>query len=371
MQSKKLYIIAGEASGDLHGSNVMKELFRKDPTIDIRFWGGDKMNAVGGTLAKHIRELAFMGFVEVLFNLRTILKNMKWCKSDILAYEPDAILLIDYPGFNMRIAKWAKKREIKVYYYISPTVWAWKEKRVESIRRDVYQLFVILPFEKPFYAKHNYDVEYVGHPLLDEIAHYRNSPQEDLNLKNKDNRPIIALLPGSRVQELKTKIPVMLTLVDAFPNYRFVIAGAPNMNVSVYDDLIGGKDIEVVFGKTYALLQQSEAAVVTSGTATLETGLFQIPQVVCYIGHPISYAIAKRLVNIKYISLINLILDREVVTELIQKECNSERLQQELALILKGGSKRTSMLESYSEMIALLGMGGASEKVAHHVLKTI
>src|SRR3989338_7999105 len=226
MAAKKLYIIAGEASGDLHGSNVMKELFRSEPDMDIRFWGGDKMEAVGGTMAMHIRKLAYMCFVEVLMNIRTILRNIHFCKEDIEAFQPDALLLIDYPGFNMRIAEWAKKRGIKVYFYISPTVWAWKEKRVEKIRRDVFQLFVILPFEKPFYAKHNYEVEYVGHPLLDAIEQYNEQPVEPLSIPD-DPRPIIAVLPGSRGMELKKKLPVMLTLVDAFPAYRFVIAGAP------------------------------------------------------------------------------------------------------------------------------------------------
>ena len=207
---KKLYIVSGEASGDLHGSNVMKELLKNDPDLDIRFWGGDKMAAVGGTMAKHIRELAFMGFVEVVMNLRTILRNMKFCKQDIKAFKPDAILLIDYPGFNMRIAEWAKKEGIRVFYYISPTVWAWKENRVEKIRRDVERLFVILPFEKPFYARHNYDVEYVGHPLLDEIEQYKQEAHDELSVSDEDKRPIVAVLPGSRVQELKTKLPVML-----------------------------------------------------------------------------------------------------------------------------------------------------------------
>jgi len=370
MAAKKLYIIAGEASGDLHGSNVMKELLRSEPDMDIRFWGGDKMEAVGGTMAMHIRKLAYMGFVEVLMNIRTILRNIRFCKEDIEAFKPDALLLIDYPGFNMRIAEWAKKRGIKVYFYISPTVWAWKEKRVEKIRRDVFQLYVILPFEKPFYAKHNYEVEYVGHPLLDAIEQYNEQPVEPLAIPD-DPRPIIAVLPGSRVMELKKKLPVMLTLVDAFPAYRFVIAGAPNMSKEIYDQLIGKHNVSVVFGQTYALLQQSEAAVVTSGTATLETGLFGIPQVVCYMGNPISFWIAKRLVNVKYISLINLILDEEIVTELIQNDCNPERLKKELSMILKGQPKRATIEEGYAKIKAMLGKGGASEKVAQSLLKTI
>lgn len=371
MNAKKLYIISGEASGDLHGSNVMKELYKEQPDLDIRFWGGDKMAAVGGTMAMHIRELAYMGFVEVLMNIRKILKNIRFCKQDIEAFQPDAILLIDYPGFNMRIAEWAKKKGIKVYYYISPTVWAWKEKRVEKIRRDVYKLFVILPFEKPFYAKHQYDVEYVGHPLLDEIDHYKQQVPTKLALDASDTRPIIAVLPGSRVQELKTKLPIMLTLVEAFPNYHFVIAGAPNMDEGLYKELIGNRSVSVVFGQTYQLLQQSEAAVVTSGTATLETALFGIPQVVCYIGNALSFQIAKRIVNVKYISLPNLILDRELLTELIQNDCNPQRLKQELSLIIKGGSKREMMLNAYQDIHGMLGLGGASQKVAQYLLKTI
>lgn len=368
---KKIYIISGEASGDLHGANVMKEIYRGAPDTNIRFWGGDKMTAVGGTRAKHIKELAFMGFIEVLLNIRTIIRNMRFCKKDILAFQPDALLLIDYPGFNLRIAEWAKKNNIKVYYYISPTVWAWKEKRVEKIRRDVYQLFVILPFEKAFYAKHNIDVTYVGNPLLDAIEQFNATPAQQLPLDPTDKRPIIAILPGSRVQELKTKLPVMLSLVDNYPEYHFVIAGAPNMDSSLYATFILEKDVSVVFGQTYTLLQQATAAVVTSGTATLETALFNVPQVVCYIGNPISYAIAKKLVSITYISLVNLILNKELVTELIQKECSVERLDESFKSIIPGGKKRETILAGYQELNDLLGIGGASEKVAQFLLKTI
>lgn len=368
---KKLYIIAGEASGDLHGSNVMKELYRDSPDMNIRFWGGDKMAAVGGTMAKHIRELAFMGFVEVVRNLPTILRNIRYCKADIEAFQPDALLLIDYPGFNMRIAEWAKKKGIKVYYYISPTVWAWKEKRVEKIRRDVFRLFVILPFEEAFYAKHNYEVEYVGHPLLDAIDQYNSQPMTPLQLAPGDDRPIIAVLPGSRMMELKTKLPVMLSLVDQFPQYRFVIAGAPNMSPEVYAELTRGYDVQIVYSQTYELLQQAESAVVTSGTATLETALFGVPQVVCYIGNAISYQIAKRLVHVKYIAIVNLILDKPLVTELIQNDCTPEHLKRELGLILKGQPKRDEIEKGYATVREMLGKGGASEKVAQSLLKTI
>lgn len=371
MSKKKLYIISGEASGDLHGANVMKEIYRNAPETTIRFWGGDSMSAVGGSQAKHIKELAFMGFIEVLLNIRTILRNIRFCKKDILDFQPDALLLIDYPGFNLRIAAWAKKNNIKVYYYISPTVWAWKEKRVENIRRDVFKLFVILPFEKAFYAKHNIDVTYVGNPLLDAIEQFKAEPIEKLTFNQNDNRPIVAILPGSRKQELKTKLPVMLSLVDKHPNFHFVIAGAPNMEPELYARFIGNKNVSIVFGQTYALLQQATAAVVTSGTATLETALFNVPQVVCYIGNPISYAIAKKLVSITYISLVNLILNKELVTELIQKECTSEGLNESFKNIIPGGEKRETIVAGYQELHDLLGIGGASKKVAQFLLKTI
>jgi lipid-A-disaccharide synthase len=370
--AKRLYIVAGEASGDLHGANVMKELYAQQPDIDIRFWGGDKMQAVGGTLAKHIRELAFMGFVEVLKNIRTIFKNIRYCKDDIQAFQPDALLLIDYPGFNMRIAKWAKKKGIKVYYYISPTVWAWKENRVKAIRRDVFKLYCIFPFEVDFYKKHLYEIEYVGHPLFDEIEYYQSKETQALQLtQNPTNKPIIALLPGSRKQELRTKLPVMLPLIDLYPEYHFVIAGAPNMDVEIYQELIQGKSIEVVYNQTYPLLQASTAAVVTSGTATLETALFDVPQVVCYIGNAISYQIAVRLVNVKYISIVNLILDKPSVVELIQHDCTTEKINAELNLLLNDQNRRKSVLQDYTTLKSMLGKGGASKKVAQSLLKTI
>jgi lipid-A-disaccharide synthase len=320
-----------------------------------------------------------MGFVEVLMNIRTILRNMKFCKEDILAFKPDALLLIDYPGFNLRIAKWAKENNIKVYYYISPTVWAWKENRVENIRRDVFKLFTILPFEKAFYAKHEIDVEYVGHPLLDEIRNYQNTEQTPLDIESTD-KAIVALLPGSRVQELKTKLPVMLALVDKYPQYHFVIAGAPNMDEAIYKEMIGSKSVSVVFGQTYTLLKASSLAVVTSGTATLETALFGVPQVVCYKGNPISYAIAKRLVKVKYISLPNLILDEPLITELIQGDCTIENVQREFELLQPGQQKRAQIEAGYRKISELLSqhdrdengdMKGASAKVAQYLLKTI
>ncbi len=367
---KRLYIVAGEASGDLHASNVMKQLYLINPELNIHFWGGDKMQAVGGKLVKHYRELAFMGFVEVLKNIRTIFKNIRFCKEDILNFKPDAILLVDYPGFNMRIAAWAKENNIKVYYYISPTVWAWKEKRVEKIRRDVHKMFVILPFEKPFYAKHAIEVEYVGHPLMDAIENYHAEEKKTLALNTEDIRPIIAVLPGSRVQELKTKLPVMLSIAKEFPEYRFVIAAAPGIETELYKEILPNVSFELVVGNTYGLLEKAFAAIVTSGTATLETALFHVPQVVCYIGNPISIAIARKLVNIKYISLPNLILDKLSITELIQNDCSKENLTHELRKITKNQLHRSQVLEDYTILSSSLGLGGASKKVAEKMLLT-
>lgn len=370
--ANKLYIISGEASGDLHGANVMKELYAQQPDIDIRFWGGDKMQAVGGVMAKHIRELAFMGFVEVLRNIRTIFKNIRFCKEDIERYQPDALLLIDYPGFNMRIAKWAKKKGIKVYFYISPTVWAWKENRVKAIRRDVFKLFCIFPFEVDFYKKHDYEIEYVGHPLFDEIEQYQAREEQPLILKkNPENKPIIAIVPGSRKQELKTKLPVMLPLVERYPDYHFVIAGAPNLDLELYESIVQDANVEIVFNQMYPLLKQAKAAVVTSGTATLETALFEVPQVVCYIGNAISYQIAVRLVHVKYISIVNLILDKPAVLELIQNDCKTDKIDAELKSLLLDENRRKQVLDDYQTLKNSLGKGGASKKVAQSLLKTI
>ncbi len=369
----KLYFIAGEASGDLHASNLMKALNEKDSNLEYRFWGGDKMAEIAGTPVKHIKDLAFMGFVEVLLNLKTILSNIKFCKSDIEKYKPDAIVLIDYPGFNLRIAEWAKERGIKVYYYISPQIWAWKQNRVHKIKRVVDHMFVILPFEADFYKKFDYNVEYVGHPLLDAVEQYRliQLPSDEFRkMNNLSDKPIIAILPGSRKQEIRVKLPIMLQAIKTFSDYQFVVAGAPSLEPTFYDEFIT-KDTSIVFGKTYDLLSASEAAIVTSGTATLETALLGIPEVVCYKASQISYSIAKRLVKIKFISLVNLIMDREVVKELIQHDCNSTMIAQELKEIIKGGSKRDKILSDYSEMSETLGGGGASKKIAQSLLKTI
>jgi lipid-A-disaccharide synthase len=366
----KYYIISGEASGDLHASNLMKALKKEETHTDFRFWGGDLMEQVGGTLVKHYRELAFMGFAEVFMNLRTILNNIKFCKRDILEYGPDAIILVDYPGFNLRIAEFAKKKNIVVHYYISPQIWAWKENRIKKIKRDVDHMYVILPFEKDFYEKkHNYPVHFVGHPLLDAIAdRERIDPLVFAKENNLSDKPIVALLPGSRKQEITKMLSVMLKMVSKFPDHQFVIAGAPSQELNFYKKFIDTENIAIVENKTYDLLSVSTAALVTSGTATLETALFKVPEVVCYKGNEISYQIGKRLVNVKYISLVNLILDKEVVTELIQDEFNEENLENELFKILDH-KHREDMFDQYIELEQKLGGKGASEKTAKLIIK--
>lgn len=368
----KYYIIAGEASGDLHGSNLMKELHLQDPQASIRFWGGDLMAEAGGYLVKHYKELAFMGFIEVIFNLKTILKNIEICKKDILDFNPNVLIFIDYPGFNLRIAKWAKQLGIKNHYYISPQIWAWKESRITAIKRDVDKMYVILPFEKEYYeTKHNFPVEFVGHPLIDAIQNRKNT---DSAAFRKDNNlsdlPIIAILPGSRKQEIRKMLSVMLSVVTDFPNYQFVIAGAPSQEYSFYAPFLKTHSVQFISNKTYDLLSHSTAALVTSGTATLETALFKVPEVVCYKGSWISYQIAKRIVTLKFISLVNLILDKEVVTELIQSDCNSEKVTIELTKILNP-NHRKEVLDHYLELENKLGGQGASKKTAHLIVKSI
>lgn len=365
----KYYIIAGEASGDLHGSNLMKNLFKQDPEAEIRFWGGDLMQQAGGTLVKHYRDLAFMGFAEVAMNLKTILGNIKFCKADILKFQPDVIIYIDYPGFNMRIAQWAKKIGIKNHYYISPQIWAWKENRIKAIKRDVDKMYVILPFEKDFYEKkHGFSVEFVGHPLIDAI---HNRPKTDAEQFKKENgldqRPIIALLPGSRKQEIAKMLTEMLSVINDFTEYQFVIAGAPSQEFSFYQQFLTTDQVHFISNKTYDLLSVAHAALVTSGTATLETALFKVPEVVLYKGNWISYQIAKRVITLKYISLVNLIMDREVVTELIQDECNPKRIREELEKLLQPDS-RTVLLKNYDLLEEKLGGDGASEKTAKFII---
>lgn len=361
----KYYLIAGEASGDLHAANLMKSLKEKDAAADFRFWGGDLMQAVGGTLVKHYRELAFMGFAEVIANLRTIFKNIALCKKDILAYEPDVIIFIDYPGFNFRIAKWAKQQGIPTHYYISPQIWAWKENRIKAIKRDVDEMYVILPFEKDFYEKkHQYPVHFVGHPLLDAIDQREEiSFEQFIEVNQLPNKPIIALLPGSRKQEISKMLETMLSITPHYPDYQFIIAGAPSQDEAYYQQFLKKNQVFLISNKTYNLLSVASAALVTSGTATLETALFNVPEVVCYKGSSISYQIAKRIINLDYISLINLIMDKEVVKELIQGEFNSKNLKNELDLILKN-PKRENILKEYKELKNKLGGIGASKKTA-------
>ena len=368
----KYYIIAGEASGDLHGSNLMKALYKEDPAADIRFWGGDLMQNVGGTIVKHYSELAFMGFVEVVMNLNTILNNIKICKADIEKFSPDVIIFIDYPGFNMRIAKWAKLKGIKTHYYIAPQIWAWKENRIKAVKRDFNKLFVILPFEKDFFeVKHQFPVDFVGHPLIDAIHNRVKTEGVTFRKANDlDEKPIIAILPGSRKQEISKMLSVMLSIVTDFPEYQFVIAGAPSQEYQFYKPFLTKKNVKFISNKTYDLLSIATAALVTSGTATLETALFKVPEVVCYKGSWISYQIAKRVITLKYISLVNLIMDEEVVTELIQDKFNSKNLKQELSKLLDE-NHRKAILKKYDDLESNLGGIGASEKTAKLILNDL
>jgi len=368
----KYYLIAGEASGDLHGANLMRALQQIDPKAEFRFWGGDRMEAVGGKLIKHYRDLAFMGFWEVITNLKTILRNIDFCKRDITQYQPDALIFIDYPGFNMRIAKWAKQQGIPTHYYISPQIWAWKENRIKAIKRDVDAMYVILPFEKDFYeGKHQYPVHFVGHPLLDAIAARKEVSEEIFKKENGlDERPIIALLPGSRKQEIAKMLSVMLSVVGSYHQYQFVIAGAPSQEYDFYKQFIKEENVHFVTGKTYDLLSHAHAALVTSGTATLETALFNVPEVVCYRGNWISYQIAKRVISLKYISLVNLIMDAPIVTELIQGELNTKNLKTELEKLLNP-EHRSQLLKDYKILREKLGNEGASERTASLIVSSM
>ena len=369
----KYYIIAGEASGDLHGSNLIKELVSLDEAADIKCWGGEKMEAAGAKLVKHYRELAFMGFVEVIINLRTIFRNLAFCKKNITEFKPDILILIDYPGFNLRIAKWAKSNGYKVIYYISPQVWAWKESRVKSIKNNVDRMLVILPFEKEFYKKWHYEVDYVGHPLVQVIDEFI---AEELKINETDNicpsqnkSPLIALLPGSRQQEILKKLPVMLQVTKHFPQYHFVVAKAPGIQDNFYDKLLEPyQNVSAVIDKTYSLLSVAKAALVTSGTATLETALFNVPEVVCYKGNNISFQIAKRLVKIKYICLVNLIMNKEVVKELIQDNLTIENINIELTKILTDKNKQAKLKEDYASLRSMLSLGGNASMNAAKII---
>ena len=368
----KYYLIVGEASGDLHASNLMKALKRHDAEADFRFYGGDKMAAVGGTLVKHYKELAYMGFIPVLLHARTILRNMEICKQDIVQWNPDVVILVDYPGFNLKIAKFIHQNtSIPVYYYISPKIWAWKEYRIKNIKRDVDELFSILPFEIDFFEKkHHYPIHYVGNPCVDAIQEAPSTPP-------KGGAPIpqsIAILAGSRKQEIKDNLAMMLRAASQFPEYQLVLAGAPNIPLEFYQQYIP-KDIQVdiQFGKTYEILRQSAAALVTSGTATLETAILRIPQVVCYytpMGRFISF-LRRKLLKVKYISLVNLIVNREIVRELVADTMKEENIVKELRDILPGGTKRQQMLTDYEEMNRILGPAGASERAGKTIVELL
>jgi len=363
----KYYIIAGEASGDLQASYLIKELKKADTEAEFRCWGGDLMQEQGATIVKHYKELAFMGVEQVLMNIKTIFKNIAFCKEDIKNHNPDVLILVDYPGFNMKIAKWAKVNNIKVYYYISPKIWAWNQKRVHKIKRIIDKMFVILPFEKDFYAKFNYPVDFVGHPLLDSIS---DRPQINFNdfckTHQLNSKPIIAILPGSRKQEITDMLTIMLSVVDKFPNYQFVIAGAPSQKLEFYKQFLN-KDIAIIENKTYDLLQNSYAALVVSGTANLETALFKVPQVVCYKTGWLFFNLAKMVIKVKYISLVNLIVEREICKELIQSNLNTSNLIAELTKIVTKDS-RDIMFKDYEELHQKLGGAGASKRAAELIV---
>lgn len=372
----KYYLIVGEASGDLHASNLMKALMAEDPEAEFRFFGGDLMTAIGGTCVKHYRELAYMGFIPVLLHLRTIFSNMDRCKHDIEAWKPDVLILVDYPGFNLKIAAYIKKHtQIPIYYYISPKIWAWKEYRIKNIRRDVDKLFSILPFEVDFFNGHHYPVDYVGNPCVDSVDSFLRTDTETkeqfcqrLNLES--SRPIIALLAGSRKQEIKDNLSRMMEASRSFPQYQFVIAGAPGIDPEFYNHYLSD-GAKIVFGETYRLLRHSEAALVTSGTATLETALFRVPQVVCYytaVGKLVSF-LRRHILKVKYISLVNLVSGSEVVTELVADGMTVDNIRRELSTIIEGGSRRMQMLSDYDRMIQILGAPGASERVAKLMVK--
>jgi lipid-A-disaccharide synthase len=370
----KYFIIAGEPSGDLHGSNLIRGLLTADPEAKIFCWGGELMQSAGGTLLVHYRKLAFMGFVAILMNIRTIARNMALCKKQISEHKPDVVILIDYPGFNLRIAAFAKSLSIKVFYYISPKIWAWKESRIEKIKMYVDNMYIIFPFEVDFYRKHNVVVEYHGNPLVDEIERKKLAFKSKTDLRKSlavDERPVIALLAGSRGHEIKQILPQMVKVVKHFPEYQFVLAGVRNLPESLYRKIIGDNKVNLITDKTYEILYLAEAALVTSGTATLETALIGVPQVVCYKGDPISFAIARRLVKLKFISLVNLILDRVAVTELIQFLLTEQNIVNELKAIVPGGQQRERMLKDYEILNKVLGPSGGSVRIASDMVNSL
>lgn len=373
----KYYLIVGEASGDLHASNLMRSLKKYDENAEFRFFGGDLMQAVGGTLVKHYKDMAYMGFIPVLLHLRTIFRNMSLCKSDIVEWKPDVLILIDYPGFNLKIAKYIKQHtNIPVYYYISPKIWAWKEYRIKDIKRDIDKMFSILPFEIEFYKKHDYPICYVGNPSVDSVSAYLDANPYDRESFIKENglsdKPIVAILAGSRKQEIKDNLKRMIEVARSFPDYQFVVAGAPGIANEYYRQYID-TDTNIIFSQTYRLLQHSVAAMVTSGTATLETALFGVPQVVCYYmaaGKLVSF-LRKFLLKVKYISLVNLITGTETVRELVADEMSVSNLKHEFAAILPGGTKRDAILKGYADLKLILGKPGASEKAAANIVSSL
>lgn len=377
----KYYLIVGEASGDLHASNLMRALKERDASAEFRFFGGDLMSTVGGTCVKHYKELAYMGFIPVLLHLRTIFKNMARCKQDIVQWQPDVVILVDYPGFNLKIAEYIKKHtQIPVYYYISPKIWAWKEYRIKNIKRDVDELFSILPFEVDFFKKHQYSIHYVGNPCVDAVdefqKNYTETKAEFIERNQLEKKPIIALLAGSRKQEIKDNLPIMLKAAAPYmDNFQLVLAGAPGLELSYYKAILATVDVPVriVFGETYALLSHSQAALVTSGTATLETALFKVPQVVCYytpVGKFVSF-LRRHILKVKYISLVNLVADREIVQELVADRMTVENVQSELDRILCEGEGRTQLLKDYDQMIQKLGPAGASRQASIQMIELL
>lgn len=374
----KYYLIVGEASGDLHASHLMAALKEEDPRAEFRFFGGDMMAAVGGAMVKHYKELAYMGFIPVLLHLRTIFANMKRCKEDIVAWSPDVVVLVDYPGFNLDIAKFVHaKTKIPVYYYISPKIWAWKEYRIKNIRRDVDELFSILPFEVEFFEGHQYPIHYVGNPTVDEVTAFKATNPETFADFISDNeladKPIIALLAGSRKQEIKDNLPDMIRAASAFPDYQLVLAAAPGISPEYYAEFVKGTNLQVIFGRTYRLLQQADVALVTSGTATLETALFRVPQVVCYhtpVGKLVSF-LRKHILKVKFISLVNLIAGREIVRELVADTMTVENMRNELKRLLFQEDYRRKMLDGYEEMARLLGPAGAPRHAAREMVKLL
>lgn len=366
----RYYIISGEASGDLHGANLIKAIAKKDKDAHFRAWGGNLMESAGATLVKHYKDLAFMGFWEVIKNLKTILNNIKFCKQDILQFKPNVVILIDYPGFNLKIAKFLKKQNIKCYYYISPQVWAWHASRTKLLKAYVDKMFVILPFEKDYFKTWNYEVEFVGHPLLDSIS--QRIPNANFRAENKlSDKPLIAIIPGSRKQEINKMLPTMLQLAKDYKSFEFIIAGVNTLGESFYKKFNIPQNVKIIYNQIYAILEHAHTAVVTSGTATLETALFEVPEVICYKGNIISYLIAKQLVDLKYICLVNLILDKPVVDELIQGDYNYKNLKSSFEKIIHTGERRQEILNEYKILKDMLGNKGASEKTATLMLNDL